>query len=147
MNENYIFLIEKYFDKTATPEEIKRIESLLTSNKEFKKEFDEQKKIKEIFKSVNLKNPKNEFWDSYWLSLYNRFERKIAWAVIIISSLLLLGYAAFQIVEQILYDTQTPIFVKVGLAFLIFGIVLLFLSILREKIKTNLRDKYKEIQR
>jgi hypothetical protein len=44
-------------------------------------------------------------------------------------------------------DTQTPGIIKFGTAAVIIGILVLLFSVLREKIYTHKKDKYKEVQR
>jgi hypothetical protein len=147
MNERFIYLIEKFFDDELTGEEQAEFNSLIENDTELKNEFDEQKKIKEVLKKMNLKNPSKEFWDGYWLSLYNRIERKIAWMAITIGAVILFFYASLKAVESFLTDTQTPVFIKYGIAILALGFVVLIISLIREKIFSLKRDKYKEIER
>lgn len=147
MNERKIILMEKYFDASLSSEEKREFENILLQDKEFKKEFDEQKRIKEVLNMMNLKNPTNEFWDAYWLGIYNKFERGIAWLFISIGAIIVFAYSAFIAVEKFLADTTTPALVKWGSAFLVFGLLFLLYSVIREKLTVGKKDKYKEIQR
>jgi uncharacterized membrane protein len=147
MKERFIYLVEKYFDKEITSDESNEFNRLLSENEELKKEFDEQKRIKEVLSKMNLKNPSKEVWDSYWISIYNRLERGLAWIVFSIGAIIIFAYTAVIAVEKFLEDTQTPIILKFGITFLVIGLVILIFSLLREKIFSQKRDKYKEIQR
>jgi hypothetical protein len=139
--------MEKYFDDSLKSEEAVEFENFLNSNKEYKIEFDEQKRIKEVLRKMKLKNPSSEIWDSYWERIYNRYERGLGWLAVFIGALLLIGYGSIEAVNHFFQDTLTPPVVKYGSAFLIFGIIVLMFSVIREKFFTSKHDKYKEIQR
>jgi|SRR3989304_7124987 len=147
MNERFIILVEKYFDNVLSAEEKNEFEHLLNSNPELKNEFEEQKKIKEVLNKMKLRNPSRDVWDSYWMGVYNKIERGLAWIAISIGALIFFGYASFEAVNAFINDTTTPPLVKVGIGILIFGVLILIFSLLREKIFTHKRDNYKEIQR
>lgn len=147
MNARFIYLMEKYFDEQLSLSEKSEFENLLRSNPKFKNEFDEQKNVKEVLNKMKMKNPSKEVWDKYWLGIYNRIERGIAWIIISFGAAILIIYSSIKAVESFLGDTQTPWFVKLGIAAVVIGGLILFFSILREKIFTSKNDKYKEIQR
>lgn len=147
MNERFIILIEKYFDNDLSTFEEKEFENLLDSESKLKEEFEEQKKIREVLKKMTLKNPSKEVWDGYWLGIYNKFERGLAWIAISVGALIFFGYAAIEAVNAFIKDTHTPPLAKVGIGILIFGLLVLIFSLLREKLFTSKQDKYKEIER
>ncbi len=147
MNERFVILLQKYLDNQLNSDEEKELFALINNNEKLKEEFEEQKKVQEVLTKMKLKNPSHEFWDAYWTGLYNKIERGIAWIAISIGALILIAYGSIQAVEQFFRDTQTPQIVKIGTVALIFGLLLLLFSIIREKITTSKRDKYKEIQR
>ncbi len=147
MNKRFITLLQKYLDSEITKEEKDELTSLINSDEELRKEFEEQTKVREVLSKMKLKNPSNEFWDAYWTGLYNKIERGLAWIAISVGALILIAYGSIQAVEQFFRDTETPIIVKVGTVALVFGLLILLFSVIREKFYTSKRDKYKEIQR
>src|SRR3989304_626021 len=104
--ENY--LEDKYFDNVLSAEEKNEFEHLLNSNPELKNEFEEQKKIKEVLNKMKLRNPSRDVWDSYWMGVYNKIERGLAWIAISIGALIFFGYASFEAVNAFINDTTTP---------------------------------------
>ncbi len=146
MNEQFIYLIEKHFDSTLSPDE-KNEFNLLLQNKDLKNEFEEQKRVKEVLNKMKLKNPSAEIWDNYWVGIYNKLERGIAWIAVSTGFLVLIIYGSIEVVEKFLADTQIPSIVKFGISTLVFGGLILLFSVLREKFFTNIRDKFKEVQR
>ncbi len=147
MENKFIILLEKYFDDLLSPEEEIAFQRALQNDESLKKEFEEQKRIREVLKKMNLKNPSKEFWDAYWLKFLNRIERAIAWSALIIGAAIVLGFGLYHIVENFIADTNDPPLLKFGIAMLFLGVVILFISILREKLSVRRQDKYKEIQR
>src|SRR5210317_94472 len=114
MEEKFIQLVEKYFDKTITTEEEKELNELLSVDKDLKKEFEDQKKMREVFSTMKLKNPGKELWDGYWENTYNRLERGLAWLALFVGSLILIGYASIEIVENFYTDNSSPLIIKIG---------------------------------
>lgn len=147
INEKFVELVEKYFSNDISKEEKIEFEKMLISDSQLQSEFEEQKRIKEVLNKMKLKNPSREIWDSYWMGIYNRIERGIAWVVISIGAMIFFGYASYEIVNAFIKDTQAPVLAKIGISMLVFGGLILLFSLLREKIFTSKRDKYKEIQR
>jgi hypothetical protein len=146
-NEKFIVLTEKYFSNELSNKEKIEFERMLKSDSQLQSEFNEQKNIKEVLNKMKLKNPSREVWDSYWMGIYNRIERGIAWVVISIGALIFFGYASYEIVNAFIKDTQAPVLAKIGISMLVFGGLILLFSLIREKIFSSKRDKYKEIQR
>lgn len=147
MDEKFITLQERYFEDELNAEEKTEFNNMLEANHDLKREFEEQKKIKEVLRKMKLKNPSREVWDGYWMGIYNRIERGIAWVVISIGALIFFGYASYEMVSAFINDTQTPPLAKFGIMLLVFGVLILIFSIIREKMFTSKRDKYKEVQR
>ena len=147
MEERFLFLMEKHFDGELSEEEENDFKVLIKSNAELRKEFDEQKRIKEVIKKMKMKNPSSEVWDSYWERTYNRLERGIGWLAVFIGALILLGFVSIEFVSQLYEDNSTPVIVRIGTVSLVFGLLVLLFSVIREKLFTYKTDKYKEIQR
>jgi len=147
VEDKYIQLIEKYFDKSLSFEEEKIIKNLLSTDDDFAKAFEEQKRIKEVFSTMKLKNPNKELWDGYWENTYNRLERGLGWLALFIGSLIIIGFISIEIVEAFYVENSSPIIVKVGIVSAVFGLLVLIFSVLREKFFTYKNDNYKEIKR
>jgi hypothetical protein len=147
MNDRFIYLLENYFDNNLSEEENKELINLINSNKTLQTEFEEQKRIKEVLSKMSLKNPSREAWDNYWLGIYNRLERGIAWIILSVGAVIVLSFITINIVEGLLETNNIPLFYKAGIFLLMIGVVILFVSVVREKFFTYKNDKYKEIQR
>jgi len=147
MDERLLILMEKHLEGELTKAEQQDFENLLESNTALKKEFEEQKRIKEVIKTMKMKNPSSELWDGYWERTYNRLERGLGWLAIFVGVLILMGFASIEFVSRFYEDNNIPVFVKIGIVSLVFGFLVLLFSVIREKLFTYKTDKYKEIQR
>ena len=147
MEEKFLNLIERYFDDELSDLESIEFNRLLNSHEEFRREFEEQKKVKEVLKTMKMKNPSSELWDGYWEKTYNRMERGLGWLAIFLGALILLAFASIEFVDQFYSNNSTPLIIKIGVTSLVFGFLVLLFSVIREKFFTHKSDKYKEIQR
>ena len=96
---------------------------------------------------MKFKSPLPEVWDKYWINIYNRIERGIGWILFSIGCIILLTYGIFKAIESIIADPQLGGIIKIGILAVITGIVILAVSVMREKLFTKKSDPYKEIQR
>lgn len=96
---------------------------------------------------MKLKNPPVEVWDKYWLGIYSRLERGIAWILISIGATVIMIFGGFKAVESVIQDPTIAWFFKAAILMLIAGGAILFVSVLRERIFLRKTDKYKEIIR
>lgn len=140
-------LLNKALDNMLTDEERIEFNSLLASSNQYQEEWKSLKQTKEITKTMKLKNPPEEVWDKYWLGIYSRLERGIAWILISIGAIVVLIYGSFKAVESIIQDPTLAWFLKAAILMLIAGGVFLFVSVVRERIFLRKTDKYKEIIR
>jgi hypothetical protein len=140
-------LLNKALDNILTDAEQIEFNGLLASSNEYIEEWNSLKHIKEITKIMKLKNPPEEVWDKYWLGIYSRLERGIAWILISIGAIVILIFGGFNAVESIIYDPTLAWFLKAAILMVITGGVFLFVSVVRERIFLRKTDKYKEIIR
>ena len=115
----------------------------LKKNPDFLREYNELSKIKEVTFTMKFKNPAPEVWDKYWLNVYNKIERGIGLVLFSIGFFIII----FIVIQQALADTNVPTIVKVAILCLFGGLIILLVSVLRERIFVRKHDRYKEIIR
>ena len=97
---------------------------------------------------IRFKEPSDAELERYWSSIYNRLERGAGWILLSVGAIILLCYGAFRLVEGIIKDPKVAIVLKVGVVALVFGVVILFVSLLRERLAVRKVDKYsREVER
>ena len=139
-------LITAAVDGELAPGEEKELEQLLGRFPELRKEFHEFKSLKEVTKSMKIKSPDPEFWQVYWQNVYNRIERGLAWFLFTIGAGILITYGLVEGLLEILRDPNLSVIVKIGIFSLVLGLVMLLLSVIREKHFRKQHERYKEVQ-
>jgi len=145
--ERFQILLMKAVDDELNQQEKELFEKLIANNENYKKEWDDFKKLKKVTNSIHLKEPKQEEWDMYWSNVYNRIERGLAWLLFTSGAVILFGYGAFKFIESFIPDPNIPLIIKIGVFLLFGGIASLAFSIIREKLFLRKSDPYKEIKR
>ncbi len=101
----------------------------------------------EVTSTMALRSPPQEIWDTYWTSVYHRFERGVGWVLLSLGAIVSLSYGLLKAAQEILADTTIPGFIKGAILLAIVGAVVLFVSVAREKWFAYRSDPYKDIQR
>jgi len=140
-------LISSYYDEELDEEQKKLVNDHLRQCSECRKEFEEMAKFEEVMGKMELKQPSKEVWKVYWSSVYNRLERSIGWIFLSIGAMILLFFGGYKIVEGIIQDADTPLFLKIGILAFMAGIIVLLVSLAREQLFVRKRERYKEIEK
>ncbi len=110
-------------------------------------QFDSFNKLKEEEIIMNDLPLSEEIFDEYWTHVYNRIERATGWVILSIGTIITLTYAAYMMLKTFFYDESEPMVLKFGVAFLAIGLIIVFVSVLREKLRIRKSDKYRRILR
>ncbi len=146
--EKFRMLLMAAIDGEISGKEKARFEQYIRQYPECREEWQRYSKLKEVTKTMQFAKPHPEVWDRYWVGIYNRIERGLGWIVFSIGCVILLTYGGFKAIEAIIADPQLELVVKIGIIAVIGGLVLLIVSVAREKLFTARTDKYqKEVQR
>jgi len=145
--ERFYQLLMGAVDQELTSSELKEFYQLIETDHGFRKEWEQYKKLKEVTQAMKFKSPPKEVWDNYWMNTYNKIERGIAWIIFSIGAIILITYGLFKAVEAIIADSQLEGIIKIGIIAVLLGLVILLVSVLREKLFIRKSDPYKEIQR
>ena len=140
--------ITAYVDGELEPLERTRFEQHLETCDACRRELAETKTLKEELDMMTFKEPSDAALQRYWQSVYNRLERGLGWILFSVGAILLLCYGGFKLVEEIVRDPTISVVLKAGVVALVFGVVILFVSLLRERLTVCKVDRYsKEIER
>ena len=140
-------LISSYYDGELDEENKRTLKRHLEECPECRKEFGEMGKLEEAMSKMELKEPPKEVWQIYWTSVYNRLERRIGWILLSIGAIILLFFGGYKAVEGIIHDPATPLLLKVGILASMAGMVVLLVSLLRERLFVRKRERYKEVEK
>ncbi len=133
-------------DGEIEPAERAELERILQQSPSLRAEWQSLKQVKEVTQSMALRPAPDEVWKDYWASVYSRIERGVGWILASIGAIVVGSYAAWMGFQQLLADTTLPWFVKAGILLLAFGVVVLLVSVLREKLFVRRRQRYKDVE-
>jgi uncharacterized membrane protein len=145
--ERFNRLVMAAIDGELGPDEKEEFEHYVRSYPECRDEWEQFKKVKEVTKQMKLQNPPDEIWHSYWLNVYNRIERGLGWIFLSIGTIIVLVFAAYQFLIGLFGDANLPVIVKAGILLLVAGVIVLLISVARERFFARKSDPYKEVQR
>lgn len=95
---------------------------------------------------MDSKNSQSDSAEIYWSKIINRLERSVGWFMLITGCIILVVYALYKFLLILLSDLQIDFIIKVSLFLILFGLVILIFSVIREKITVNRQERYKEVQ-
>ena len=75
-------LLTKAIDGELEAAEQVDFDAFISRYPECRQEWQEHQKVKEATKMLKFKQPSGEVWDNYWINIYNRIERGVAWIAV-----------------------------------------------------------------
>jgi hypothetical protein len=122
-------------------------ERLLGRDSDLQTEWKRLNELKEVTSTMALRSPPEEVWETYWTSVYHRFERGVGWVLLSLGAIVSLSYGLWQFAKELMADATIPLFMKGAILAVIVGGVILFVSVVREKWFVYRSDPYKDVQR
>jgi anti-sigma factor RsiW len=92
--------------------------------------------------TMTFADPTDQELETYWQGIYNRIERGVAWVLVSIGVIFLLSFAAFKLIESFIASSEVALALKIGVVCLIFGLVVLLVSVVRERLTICRTDRY-----
>ncbi len=145
--DKYKEMLMGYLDGELSDDQSREIEKHLNECTGCSEELGQFRKLKEITDDISLNEPEDRIFDQYWSSVYNRTERRIGWILLSVSGMVLAICLGFMAIEAIVRDHTISIVLKSGLLVFYASLVILFFSVLREKLYFRKKDRYKDVRR
>ena len=133
--EQYEVMLTGYIDGELTDAQQVELEAPLDTCQNCRDELAQIKSLWEELAMLKFYEPTDAELDRYWSGIYNRLERGLGWMLFSVGAVVLLSYGAFKLIEDLITDPAIAMAVKIGSAALLLGLVLLFVSILRERLQ------------
>ncbi len=134
-------------DREISGEGRAELESALQNNPDLRDELRTYHRLKEVTDTMSPLKPPEETWDSYWEHVYRRLERGIGWVLISLGAITVGTWTLWMAVSELIRDTTMPVYVRWGMLVLIAGLVVLFVSVVRERLFMQKKDPYKDVVR
>lgn len=140
-------LMMKGLDEELSPTERDELERALAADPRLKREWDRFVRLKEVTASMALRPAPDEVWREYWTSVYRKLERGFGWVLFSVGAIIVGSYGIWVGISGLLRDTTLPPMVKVGALALGVGVVVLLVSVIREKVFLGSRQRYRDVDR
>ena len=122
-------------------------ETLLRQDSVLRAEWKRMSQLKEVTDTMELNSPPDEVWDEYQTGVFQRLERGIGWILLSIGATVLLTWGAWEWVQALMADNELPGFVRWAILALVAGLVVLLVSVTRERLFVHKREPYKDVVR
>jgi predicted anti-sigma-YlaC factor YlaD len=146
-NDKLKELLTAYADGELDEAGRREVEKHLAESEHLRRELESMKKMKSLTSQMQLVQPEEEVWNMYWNHVYNRLERGLGWILLSVGAIILLSFGAFHFVRDFLFDPEPPLIMKIGVSAAILGVIILLVSVLRERLFIRKSERYKEIVR
>jgi anti-sigma factor RsiW len=140
-------LASGYLDGELDRDERREFEARLAQDPELVQELEALRAMREVTASMKLRGFPDEVWEHYWDATYNRLERRVGWLLFSLGAVLLTAGGLYELAVSLLRESADPWWVRLGIGAGILGLVMLFVSVLRERLFTWKRDPYREVMK
>lgn len=132
----------RLLDGELRPEEKAAYEEHVKGCDDCARELKEIGRIVELTNDLKLKAPDEEFWARYWDSLLHRLERGAGFVLMVAGIVAVLVFVIYHAVTSPEFLT----FKGLSIAAILLGLVVIFLSVVRERYHESKSDPYKEVK-
>ncbi len=137
--EDFEPLISGYLDGELDAEQRAAFEARVQQDAALRHELEAMKRLYVGTAALcTVDEPPPETWDRFLDGVYNRLERKTGWVVLVVGLLLVLAYGVYAFITT----PWLTAMVKVLIAIPVAGMAILFLSVLRQRIRATRTDRY-----
>ena len=88
----------------------------------------------------------DKLWAGYWNGIYNKIERGLGWIFLSIGAIILAAFGAFEITRDFFLSDKPPLLLKIGIAAALLGLIIMVVSIIRERLFNRAHDRYEEVE-
>jgi predicted anti-sigma-YlaC factor YlaD len=130
-------------DGELTLEDRRQLEEHLEHCPGCRQELEQMKELTDLVGRIELPRPSEEDMMKYWPSVYAKVERGAGWGLLIIGVVIWVGYGVYLFVT----DPSVGALVKLLIALPIVGVLMLLISVIRERCIVGRTERYKEVER
>lgn len=142
--DQYQPLISGYLDKELDEESRRKLECHMAECPRCKADYEKMARIVAATDRLRIEIPPDEVWDSFIAGAYNRIERKTGWVAFVLGVVVLTVLGVFLFIVE----PWASALVKILIAVPVVGLLVIFISVLRERIFLAKVDRYsREVQR
>ena len=139
-------LLSAYVDGELDGADLARVEAHLATSDESRREVARLRAFKDLTAGLRLREAPPEDWEVFWGNAWNRTERSLGWILLLVG-VVVVGLWGLVQTALAVFAASLPVVVKVGLVLGALGLLVLLVSVLRERIFTRKRTRYDDIVR
>ena len=137
-------LLSGYIDGELDEKDRHAVEKHLAACDGCRTEYEKLRNLVEVTSEMRFIEPAKEVWDDYWSRVYNRLERSAGWMIFVLGLIAWIAWGVYCFVK----DPTIQALEKVIVAAPIIGILILLISVIRERVYKSRFDKYsREVKR
>ena len=140
-------LMMEAVDREISAENLAELKAALANRPELRAELETFTRVKEVTDTMTRNRPPDEIWDRYWEGVYRRLERGIGWILTSMGAIVLLLWGSWVGGRELIASTDLPVFVRWSIMAVAAGLVVLFVSVARERLFLWKSDPYKDVTR
>jgi predicted anti-sigma-YlaC factor YlaD len=140
--EDIRILLSALIDNELDPEQKKHVGDHLIDCAECRAEYARLKKLKEVTDSMQYFDLPDKLLVGYWHGIYNRIERGLGWIFLSVGAIILLSIGAWEMLNHFFLDPRVPLIIKIGVGAVLLGLIMLLVSVLRERFFSRAHDRY-----
>lgn len=132
----------KLLDGEIGDDERQAYESHVRECEECQRELSDLGRVVTLTNELRLRPPDDAFWNDYWRGVYRRLERGLGFFLLIAGLAVMTIWGVYEAVTSPQFFTWKGITIAVVLL----GLVIIFLSVARERYHESKNDPYKEVK-
>ncbi|MFH1748346.1 MAG: hypothetical protein ABIG44_15040 [Planctomycetota bacterium] len=141
--ENHEEQLSAYLDGELSQQQSQRVEIELRRSPELRARLEELRKLRERIRQLNYTEPSEEEWRKVMAGTTFKATRGLGWLLWIGAAVVLVGYGLYEFAG----DPGVRLFERIGIFTMLAGVLLVFVTVLYERIVAHRHDKYKDIEK
>jgi len=135
--------LSAYLDGELTQQEGQKVDVHLRECDRCHRVFEDFRRLRADIKDLEYPEPSEAEWSNVMAGFTFKATRGLGWLLWIGAALVLVGYGIYAFAT----DETVKAFERVAVLALLLGVVLVFLTVLAERLKSYGHDKYKDVEK
>ncbi len=140
-------LLSAYVDNELDAVNRERIEKHLAENETTRREVERLRQFNQVTGALRLKDAPAEEWEGFWDNFHNQTQRRMGWVLVTLGVTVVGVWFLFNLLKMLIHSDILPLYVKGGIFAGAAGVLVLIISVFRERIHKRARTRYKDVIR
>lgn len=133
-------------DGEADHETRERVERHVATCERCRLEFESLMKLKKVTATMRLTDLPDARWAVYWQDIYRRVERGSGWLIASLGAMVLAFYGLFSALKTFFLNPEVPVVLRLGFGLLAIGVLILLISLVRERLYARRIERYDKVE-